>query len=172
MDVALAFRDEYSGRPAGIGFRLISDADAEFLCVLYASTRAQELAPVAWPEEMKQHFLREQFGFQHKHYQQVYKDADFLLIQRNGVPIGRIYIDRAAEEICLIDLALIPACRGQGLGSALLAELIDEASRAQRGITLHVEPNNSAQHLYTRVGFKLVEHRGVYDFLRWTPAAG
>jgi len=32
---------------------------------------------------------------------------------------------------------------------------------------LHVEPDNPAQRLYQRLGFRLIENRGVYDFLGW-----
>jgi len=33
---------------------------------------------------------------------------------------------------------------------------------------LHGEPDNPAQRLYQRLGFRLIEHRGVYDFLGWS----
>jgi ribosomal protein S18 acetylase RimI-like enzyme len=36
-------------------------------------------------------------------------------------------------------------------------------------VTLHVEPLNPAQRLYRRLGFRLLEDRGVYHFLEWRP---
>jgi ribosomal protein S18 acetylase RimI-like enzyme len=45
-----------------------------------------------------------------------------------------------------------------------------QAHGAKHGlqVTLHVEPNNPAQRLYQRLGFTLIEQRGVYDFLGWS----
>jgi RimJ/RimL family protein N-acetyltransferase len=154
----------------GVTFRPITPADMEFMRELYASTREEELAPVPWPEEAKRHFLAEQFALQHRHYQTYHAQADFLLILRGTEPIGRIYVDRANAEIGLIDIALTRAHRGHGIGTALLAELVDEGRRAARVIELYVEPNNPARRLYERFGFRLVQNRGVYDFMRWTPA--
>ena len=164
-----AFLAAYEGRPAGVTFRPITDADHPFLRDLYAGVRAAELAPVAWPEEAKRRFLDEQFALQHQHYLKNYVGADLLLIGKDGAAIGRIYVYRTPAEIRLMDIALIPAERGRGIGSALLHELMDEARTASCQLTLHVEPDNPAQRLYQRLGFTLIEQRGVYDFLGWTP---
>lgn len=165
-----AFLDPYAGRPAEISFRGIADADRAFLQDLYASVRAAELEPVPWPAEAKRAFLDEQFALQHQHYVANYPGADLLLIVMDCNPIGRIYVYRTEQEIRLMDIALVPASRRQGIGSALLRELLDEARATNRELTLHVEPDNPAQHLYRRLGFRLIERRGVYDFLGWTPS--
>ena len=41
--------------------------------------------------------------------------AEFSIIEMEGEPVGRIYIDRRQDEIRLVDIALRPDCRGQGL---------------------------------------------------------
>ena len=162
-----AFLAAYEGRPAGITFRPIADADHPFLRDLYAAVRAAELAPVAWPEEAKRQFLDEQFTLQHQHYVKNYPGADLLFIEQAARPIGRVYVYRTPAEIRLMDIALIEAERGRGIGTALLAELLDEARATNCELTLHVEPENPAQRLYQRLGFRLIEQRGVYDFLGW-----
>jgi hypothetical protein len=45
-----AFADPHVDRPAGIRLRLIAENDLPFLRDLYAHVRADELAPVPWPE--------------------------------------------------------------------------------------------------------------------------
>jgi len=162
-----AFLAGYQGRPAGVTFRPITDADHPFLRDLYASVRTAELAPVLWPEEAKRAFLDEQFALQHQHYLKNYVGADLLMIEKDAAPIGRIYIYRTQAEMRLMDIALIEAERGHGIGTALLAELLNEARATNCELTLHVEPENPAQRLYQRLGFRLIEHRGVYDFLGW-----
>lgn len=158
-------------RPAGIGFRRVEARDQGFLEALYASTRENELAPVPWPEEAKRDFLAQQFQLQDRHYRQAYVGADLLLIERDARPIGRVYVHRGRREIRLMDIALIPAERGHGIGTALMLELMDEARDAALDITLHVEPDNPAKRLYERLGFRTLENRGVYDFMGWSPDA-
>jgi GNAT superfamily N-acetyltransferase len=167
--VGRAFLAAYEGRPAGVTFRPVTDADHPFLRDLYAGVRAAELAPVAWPEAAKRDFLDQQFALQHQHYLKNYVGADLLMIETEAAPIGRVYVYRTPAEIRLMDIALIPQRRGQGIGSALLGELMDEARVTACELTLHVEPDNPAQRLYQRLGFRLIEQRGVYDFLGWKP---
>ena len=137
---------------------------------LYASTRAEELTLVPWSPQAKQQFLVSQFALQHRHYTQAYMGADFLLILRGTEAIGRIYVHRSPGVMTVVDVALVPTQRGQGIGAALFTELLDEARATRCVIELHVEPSNPAQRLYVRLGFSLVEHCGVYDFLRWSVA--
>ena len=132
--------------------------------------RAEELAPVPWPEAAKLAFLAEQSDLQHRHYVANYPGADLLLIESDSIPIGRIYVYRSAREIRLMDIALVPDWRNRGIGTRLLRELMAEARSTGSSLTLHVEPTNPAQRMYQRLGFRLIEQRGVYDFLGWDPA--
>jgi GNAT superfamily N-acetyltransferase len=154
---------------AGLSFRPATDDDLPFLSRLYASTRAEELAPVPWPEEQKAAFLAMQFQAQHIHYHRHYPSADWLIVLRDGEPVGRVYVERWASEHRLIDIALMPERRGTGLGAALLQDLMDDAAAAGKPLSTHVEKFNPAMRLYHRLGFVTVEDKGVYDLLRWTP---
>jgi len=155
--------------PPGFQLRCETDADFEFIVRLYASTRAEELAPVPWPEEAKQAFLRSQCKLQHAHYRKHYLNAEFLIIERDGQPIGRLYLHQGKQEIRLMDIAFIPEQRGQGVGTRLLHALLAYAQTQSVIVTLHVEPLNPAQRLYARLGFRLLEERGAYHFLEWRP---
>jgi ribosomal protein S18 acetylase RimI-like enzyme len=157
---------------AGLTFRLIADADLPFLARVYASTRAEELAVTPWTDQQKAAFLDMQFHAQHTHYQQYYPEADWLVTMRAGEDIGRLYIVRWPSQHCIIDIALLPAHRGKGLGAALLRDLMDEAAAADKAVSIHVEKFNPAMRLYRRLGFKTDEDKGVYDLMRWTAAPG
>jgi ribosomal protein S18 acetylase RimI-like enzyme len=156
--------------PAGIVYRPKTDADRPFLRYVYATTRAGEMALVQWTPEQQAEFLDMQFNAQWSHYEQYYPDCAFLVIERDGHPIGRIYIDRTPEEICLVDIALLPEVRGAGLGTQLVQEILDEAQAAGKRVTIHVEHFNPAMHLYQRLGFEKIDETGVYYLMRW-PAA-
>lgn len=158
-----------TGLPPGIALRPIAEQDFPFLRELYASTRIEELAPMPWPAEAKAAFLAQQFELQHRHYTQHYQAADFLLILSTIQPIGRLYLHRTPQAINVIDIALLPAFKRRGIGTALLAALLRQATDGQLAVELYVEANNPAYRLYQRLGFHLVEHGDVYDFLRWSP---
>lgn len=142
----------------------------DFLCRLYASTRADEMALVVdWTDEQKAAFLRMQFEAQHAHYQQHYPDAQFDLLLLDGVPAGRLYVHRREREIRLVDIALMPEHRNGGIGSELLRDLMAEAEASGKPLTIHVEKFNPAMNLYRRLGFQPIEDRGPYDLMEWRP---
>lgn len=152
-----------------ISLRPISDSDLEFLYEVYASTRQDELSVVPWDDSQKHDFLRMQFGAQHGHYQEHFSDATFDVIEIDGQPVGRWYVRRGADEFRIVDIALLPSHRGKGIGGKLLEGLIHEAGIAQLPVTIHVEHNNSALGLYTRLGFAIVDDTGVYYLMKRTP---
>ncbi|MGH9380370.1 MAG: GNAT family N-acetyltransferase [Thermoanaerobaculia bacterium] len=155
--------------PPGLSLRRVVDADLPFLAELYASTRREEVAQVPWTEEQREAFLHWQFDSQHRHYRQYYPNCEFLLIEKEGQPIGRIYVDRWKDQIRLVDIALLPEHRGGGLGTSLLSGLLDEGRERGLPVTIHVEHNNPTLRLYRRLGFRLLEDRGVYHLMEWMP---
>jgi ribosomal protein S18 acetylase RimI-like enzyme len=168
IDVAPAPFGWQRAADAGLRYRPITDADLPFLYEVYASTRTEELAPVAWSEAQKTAFLTMQFRAQHADYQQNYQGADRLVVTRADAPAGRLYLDRGAHAHVVIDIALLPEHRGLGFGSAIMRDLMDEAARAGKLLSIHVEKFNPALHLYRRLGFRTVEDKGVYDLMHWT----
>jgi GNAT superfamily N-acetyltransferase len=154
---------------AAIHFRPIEPEDEELLLRVYGSTRDEELSAVAWADGEREAFLRQQFTSQHAWYQENYAGAEFLVILRDGVPAGRLYVIRWEKEIRLIDIALLPEHRNAGLGSAILGEILAEGRAAAKPVTIHVEKFNPALRLYERLGFTPIEDRGVYLLMERAP---
>jgi GNAT superfamily N-acetyltransferase len=150
-----------TGEPA-VALRPSEAEDHEFLSQLYASTRAEELAPVAWSNEQKQAFLAQQFDAQTTHYAAHFADASFDVVLVDGEPAGRMIVARRQDELKLIDIALLPQHRGRGLGTRLMASLLDEADERGVKITIYVERFNRALRLYGRLGFVTVQDIGVH----------
>lgn len=161
--------------PAGLSLRRTTDDDLAFLAEVYASTRREELAVVPWTDDQKSAFLRSQFDAQHQYYRQYYPNCEFLIIEKasGSTPesIGRLYVDRWASEIRLVDIALLPAHRGAGFGGALLQSLLAEGAATGKAVTIHVEATNRALALYRRLGFRHVDSNGIYCLMRWMPEA-
>jgi ribosomal protein S18 acetylase RimI-like enzyme len=138
---------------------------------VYASTREEELAPVQWDEASKRAFLEQQFTAQDQHYKTHYTDTTYSVILAGDEPAGRLYVARWEDEIRIVDIALLPAFRGRGLGTALLRDLIAEAAAAGKPLSIHVEMNNPARSLYDRLGFEEAGEFGVYVLMRRAPVS-
>jgi len=153
-----------------VTLRAASAEDGEFLVAVYASTRLEELSATAWSDEQKQQFCRMQFSAQDSHYRQHYPSAEYGIIEVAGVPAGRLTVDRWGAEIRVMDLALLPAFRGHGIGTHLLDALQREAAASAKTLSIHVERTNPALRLYQRLGFQMLEDKGIYLLLEWRPA--
>ncbi|MBI5705953.1 MAG: GNAT family N-acetyltransferase [Armatimonadetes bacterium] len=85
---------------------------------------------------------------------------------RNGRAIGAAWLRTlqgdargygwVSDEIPELSLSLLPAFRGRGIGSKLLAELLGIADMRFGGISLSVSKNNPAVRLYERFEFETV----------------
>lgn len=155
----------------GYGLRPLVAGDLSWLRELYASTRAEELAPVPWPEAAKRLFLESQFALQHQHYLAHFGDSHFLAIERDGAAVGRYYLQRNPSHDLIVDISLFPAERGCGVASALIAHSQHEAGLRGSGMELHVDgANPAALRLYQRLGFVGVEQQGTHLLMRWQRA--
>ncbi len=148
-----------------IVLRPIQERDLELLKKIYSSTRDEELRVVTWAPGQKEAFLEQQFAAQHKAYTENYPGAELSVIEVDHEPAGRFYVHRTPHDFRVIDIAVLPSFRGKGIGGELLGKLIDDANRVNVQVSIHVEIENPARRLYTRLGFEFVENRGVYDYL-------
>ena len=149
-------------RPAG-------DADYDFMRLLYHSTRAEEMQHFPFSDAEKKVFLDQQFAAQFEHYGIHYPTCERNIIEVDGRAVGRLWIDEWRDQIRLVDIALIPDCRGSGIGSTLLHRILRRGAAAGKPVTIHVEAFNPALRLYKRLGFEQADTNGVYLLMRWTP---
>jgi ribosomal protein S18 acetylase RimI-like enzyme len=154
-----------------ITLRPVTDGDMPFLLALYATTREDELKQVDWTPEQKAAFVHQQFHAQHQFWRENYSDTSWDLIVRGGEPVGRLYVARWADDIRIVDIALVPAARGGGLGTELIRGILAEGDASGRKVSIHVEIFNPARKLYERLGFVQAEERGVYLRMERAPAA-
>ncbi len=150
-----------------ITLRPMTDADLPFLLRVYASTREEELQVTGWSREQKDAFLQQQFQAQHSAYTQQPAGTRFDVILEGDEPIGRLYVRRSADELRIVDIALLTEQRGRGIGGALVRDLLAEAEAAGKPVRIHVESNNPALTLYRRLGFRRVGDTGVYYLMEW-----
>ncbi len=152
--------------PSRLSLRAANAADHEFLLELYGSTRA-DLGLLPLDEDQRDALVRMQFHAQDMHYRQTNPNADYSVVEIDGQAAGRLYVDRTAADIRIIDITLLPEHRGGGNGRALIQAVLDEARATGRSASLHVAAGNPAELLYARLGFRLAADDGVYRLLEW-----
>lgn len=156
--------------PSGIRLRPAGASDRDLLLQIYASTREEELRLVDWSADQKAGFARMQFEAQDAYYRTNYADAAFDVIEIDAEPAGRLYVDRRADDIRIVDIALLPEYRGRGIGTTLIRALLAEAGATGKRLSIHIELHNPARRLYERLGFVPVEERGVYLLMEAKPS--
>jgi RimJ/RimL family protein N-acetyltransferase len=144
-----------------LALRGATEADLPFLRDLHAALRAEEMAVAPWPPMVKQAFLDDQFRLQHHHFLTYSPEGDFLIVETDGAPIGRLYLDRASDQAGgwrVLDIGFPPEQRRRGFGAALIKWTLAWARRAGAAhVDLHVvRANVQARALYERLGFQLV----------------
>ncbi len=149
--------------------RPVELGDDEFIYRVYASTRADEMALVNWTDEQKEAFLRMQVNAQTDHYKNYYPRAQYHIIQREDILIGRLITDQSPKNILIIDIALLPPYRAAGIGTAVMKNLMNYAQEINLPIILRVEFFNPALNLYARLGFVKTGEMSIYHEMTWTP---
>jgi len=150
-----------------ITLRAATDADYDFMRLLYHSTREEEMKHFPFDDERKVTFLDQQFAAQTEHYGIHYPTARKQIIEFRGAPVGRLYVDEWPQQIRIVDIALMPEMRGAGVGSFLLRDVLDEGAAKGKRVTIHVEAFNPALRLYDRLGFRQVDTNGIYYLMEW-----
>jgi len=142
-------------------FRSLTPADEPFLWdMLYLALYVPPGQP-ALPRDVLRHP-------QIRRYVQGWRQADDmgLLALDGDRPVGAAwlrmltgenrgygYVDETTPEL---SIAVLPECRGRGIGSALLARLLEDARSRFAAVCLSVSPENPARRLYERMGFRVV----------------
>lgn len=143
------------------GIRPAQPEDQDFLFRLYASTRP-EVGALGWTAQQQEAFLRMQFNAQQRWYQTAYPVSEHNIIMVNDVPAGRMLLSGNEDSVALVDIALLPDYRSQGIGSALIHTLIETEKAKERTVVLQVLRTNPAQYLYQRLGFVVTGQDEMY----------
>ncbi|MBS1402396.1 MAG: ribosomal protein S18-alanine N-acetyltransferase [Oscillospiraceae bacterium] len=88
----------------------------------------------------------------------------FLVAERGGEVLGYVGLMYVLDEGYISNVAVSPDCRRQGIGAALIAELIRRAGQLELAfLTLEARASNApAIRLYEKMGFQQVGRRKNY----------
>ncbi|MCB0668778.1 MAG: GNAT family N-acetyltransferase [Saprospiraceae bacterium] len=156
---------------SNINFRNQTREDMPFLKELYIESRRAEVDLLeGWSEEQKFDFLGNQFIAQIQYYLTQFKNAWFQVIEDlDQKPIGRLYLDERTNEIRIIDILISGSKRNKGIGTQIFLAILERGRKKNLPVRIHVEKNNPARSLYDRLGFQIIEDRGVYYLMEFPP---
>lgn len=148
--------------------RAATAADDAFLRALYASTRT-DLDGVGWPDEMRDAVFEMQWRAQRAGYAATHPRARDEIVELDGRPVGRLLVDGDADDVVLVDVALVQECRGLGIGRELVEDVQRRAAASGREVRLHVATGSPARRLYERLGFVVGGGSEMHIEMRWRP---
>lgn len=140
------------------------DEDRPLLEELFADSRSAELAHLPGPARAE--FVRLQVTVRESGWRSERPAAEHLVVELGGRPVGRLLVDRSPEVVHVVDVALLPDCRGRGIGTELLRPVLADADATGRRCELTVDHGNPAGRLYERLGFVEVARDPVRARLR------
>ena len=155
----------------------LSSAEAFRGCELHAAARADEERLFALHREAMKDYVAETWGWdeawQRTFFAQTYAPSRHALILRSDAEIqdalvGRICLTRHWRRVFLRDIELVIAERNQGLGTAIVAAILELARERRQAVELLVLKCNPAQRLYARLGFAVIADDGARLTMRAT----
>jgi ribosomal protein S18 acetylase RimI-like enzyme len=151
-----------------ISLRLVTEADSGFIEKVYFSTRIDEFVMLGWQPEQLEAFLKMQSDYQQRAYKMQFPAAENSLILHAENPVGRMIVDRTADYLLLVDIALLTEYRGNGIGAFLIRQLQEEAAEANKPLLLEVEKANiKAKKLYESLGFTINGETDLRIGMKW-----
>jgi ribosomal protein S18 acetylase RimI-like enzyme len=132
----MLFPIEFTTEPA-------TEEDKEFLHVLhrlaYKKVVIQQFG--AWDEE-----------WQRQYFEKKWPQAHYQIIEQAGRRIG-VWVTHQKDHIFLNEIQLLPDFQGQGIGSTLIKQELEQARALNLPMRLRVLKANRARKLYERLGF-------------------
>lgn len=155
--------------PDGLHVRPSMQSDQVFINQLYQSSR-NDLDLIDADKDFIVALKESQQEAQRASYQESFPNAMFFVIEYHQERVGQVSLDFGANEIRLIDISLIKAAQGKGLGTSVLRSFIHCAEQIMQPLTLSVLSNNlSAKYLYAKLGFVLDEVVPPREYLTYYP---
>ena len=91
----------------------------------------------------------------------------FQIIESDDHPAGCFCCERQQEQILLLEIFLLPAYQGSGIGSELIRREQCAATKLGIPIRLRVLKANQARRLYQRLGFRETGEDTTHFLMEW-----
>ncbi len=95
--------------------------------------------------------------------------AEGYVIEVGDVPVGRLLMNRSEHLWWVVDLAILPHRRGEGIGGQVVADLVRQAGMLGARLGLRTERDSRSRRLFERHGLKVVGEDEEQVFLQTHP---
>lgn len=122
-----------------------------------------------------QDIVAEQFGewddeVQAQNFEKKWQAQNYQIIESDGRAIGAIWVSEESDHFWLREIQISSTYRDQGIGTAILRELMEDARIAGSYLRLRVLTANRAKALYERLGFRTTGmHDDTHYWMVYTP---
>lgn len=140
-----------------------SGHDEPWLKQLFVLSQPAMEALAALPGDIGETLVAMQYSARQAHFQAHWPRAVQRVIEwrdggepgraPGGQTVGALWADEGSQGIHVLDIAVLPAWRGRGIGTRCLQDLIASAARRHLPVTLQVASDSPARRLYERLGF-------------------
>ncbi len=124
------------------------------------------MAVVPWSVEQKLSFLQMQFDAQNLYYRERYSNASFNIIKLNDEPVGRFYLAELADEIRIIDLAVLPQHFNREFYKKLIEKVLQKGEIDGKPAQIYLESFNPLAEIFACLGFQKAGEHGIYFLWR------
>ena len=142
-----------------LAYRPCTEEDEGFLYDLHRATMREYVEETweVWDEEWQRVYFHERF-----------LPAELQVVQVLGRDVGVMSVEWRTEELFLCILQILPAFQREGIGSAVVRALIDQARVQGKAVALKVlKANRGARRLYQRLGFGVTGETGTHYVMAW-----
>ena len=115
-------------------------------------------------------YVRQAYGWdeaeQLRLHERRFQPSETRVILGSGEAVGLVTTRREGDRLRLRQLFLAPRVQGKGLGSQVLAQVLNEARESDRVVALRVlRANPRAKVFYERHGFAVVGQTDTHDLM-------
>ena len=136
---------------------------------VFCTTWQSEVAALP-NQSLAQHVLRIQHIAQERRLAETHPGFERLVVLDDGEPAGRLYLDRNGAQIEILDLTLLEQARGREVGTRLMSELFDLATREDRTIEISISRRREqTNNFYLKQGFRLTAVDDLDNHFEWSP---
>lgn len=147
-----------------------SPEDQAFLRTLF-SAGCTHLHALGLPQAAIALLIDQQYAMRAADYGRRFAQARILIAQMAGEPVGQITLHDNGQSLHIVDIAVAPAARQRGHGTALVRYAqVRARDLGRQAVNLSVDPSNQgALRLYQALGFQTVEAQPTRLSMAWRP---
>ena len=109
-------------------------------------------------------------GEEFERYEEKFNPDEIDIIQFEGQDVGRLRVVRTAESMYIGGIQILPEFQRRGIGTSIVADLINESNLSGIPITLEVhDVNRKALEFYLKLGFIAGEKIHDQTVMRYIP---